>query len=202
MNKRGSSDFGRPGRPRSASAHSAILEAAVALFVDRGFEGMSVEAVAAEAGVGKTTIYRRWRSKEELVIDAIAERFAEPAAPDTGNVRDDLVESARELHLLMSSSKTGAVFPRMGAELARRSRLGRLYGERVIGPRRAAFAAALARGIERGELSRDIDVELAIDLLVGALLLRRFTARLKRTDASLPERAVDMVLGGLRAGEV
>jgi AcrR family transcriptional regulator len=202
MNERGSSDIGRPGRPRSASAHSAILEAAVALFVDRGFEGMSVEAVAAEAGVGKTTIYRRWRSKEELVIDAIAERFAEPSAPNTGNVRDDLVESARELRLLMSSSKTGAVFPRMGAELARRSRLGRLYGERVIGPRRAAFAAALARGIERGELSRDTDVELAIDLLVGALLLRRFTGRLKRTDASLAERAVDLVLEGLRARDV
>lgn len=202
MNEPGSSDVGRPGRPRSASAHSAILEAAVALFVDRGFEGMSVEAVAAEAGVGKTTIYRRWRSKEELVIDAIADRFAEPPAPDTGSVRDDLVESARELHLLMSSSRTGGVFPRMGAELARRSRLGRLYGERVIGPRRAAFAAALARGIERGELSRDTDVELAIDLLVGTLLLRRFTGRLKRTDASLVERAVDMVLNGLRARDV
>src|SRR5215207_3228411 len=147
MNERGSSGIGRPGRPRSASAHSAILEAAVALFVDRGFEGMSVEAVAAEAGVGKTTIYRRWRSKEELVVDAIAERFADPSAPETGNVRDDLVQSARELHLLMSSSRTGAVFPRMGSEVARGSRLGRLYGERVIGPRRAIFAEALARGI-------------------------------------------------------
>jgi len=191
----------RPGRPRSASAHSAILDAAVALFVDRGFEGMSVEAVAADAGVGKTTIYRRWRSKEELVVDAIAERFADPSAPETGNVRDDLVQSARELHLLMSSSRTGAVFPRMGAEVARGSRLGRLYGERVIGPRRAIFAEALARGIERGELSEDTDVELAIDLLVGTLLLRRFTGRLKRSDTSLPERAVDMVLVGLRAQE-
>jgi len=202
MGEPGSSDTGRrPGRPRSANAHSAILDAAVTLFVEKGFEGMSVEAVAAEAGVGKTTIYRRWRSKEELVVDAIAERFAEPSAPDTGNVRDDLVESTRELHLLMSSSRTGAVFPRMGAEVARRSRLGRLYGARVIGPRRAIFAEALARGIKRGDLSEKIDVELAIDLLVGALLLRRFTGRLKQSDTSLPERAVDMVLLGLRPQE-
>ena len=198
MAEPGSSDTGRrPGRPRSANVHSAILDAAVTLFVKKGFEGMSVEAVAAEAGVGKTTIYRRWRSKEELVVDAVAERFAEPSAPDTGNVRDDLVESTRELHLLMSSSRTGAVFPRMGAEVARRSRLGRLYGARVIGPRRAIFARALARGIEREELSEEIDVELAIDLLVGALLLRRFTGRLRRSDTSLPECLVATILTGL-----
>jgi AcrR family transcriptional regulator len=187
----------QPGRPRSTSAHSAILDAAVALFVDKGFEGMSVEAVAAAAGVGKTTIYRRWRSKEELVLDAIAARFEEPSMPNTGNVRDDLVQSARELHLLMSSSATGAVFPRMGAEIAGRSRLGRLYGERVIAPRRAIFARALARGIERGELPKDTDVELAIDLVVGALLLRRFTGRLRRSDTSLPECLVATILTGL-----
>ena len=187
----------RPGRPRSTSAHRAILDAAVALFVEEGFEGTSVEAVAARAGVAKTTIYRRWGSKEELLIDAIAERFAEPARPDTGSVRDDLVAGARELQRLMSSSATGAVFPRMGAEVARRTPLGLLYAEHVIGPRRAIFAEAIRRGLDRGELSESIDVELVIDLLVGSLLLRRFTGRLSRSDTSLPERLVDTALAGL-----
>jgi AcrR family transcriptional regulator len=188
----------RPGRPRSATAHEAILQAAVALFIERGFEGMSVEAVAATAGVGKATIYRRWLSKEDLVIDAVARVFAEPAAPDTGNVRDDLVQTGRELQVLMSASPTGEVFPRMAAEVAKRSPLGRLYGERVIGPRRALFGDALRRGIESGELPATIDIELAIDQLVGVLLLRKLTGRLKQADADLAERAVDMLLFGLR----
>lgn len=189
----------RPGRPRSHRAHQAILQAAVALFIDEGFAGMSVEAVAARAGVGKATIYRRWPSKEELVVDAIAQVFAEAPRPDTGNVRNDLVQLGRELHGLMSSSVTGGVFPPISAEVARSSRLGRLYGERVIGPRRATLAEAFRRGIERGELPADTDVELAVDLVVGPLLLRRLTRRLRRSDPTLPDRAVDIVLAGLQA---
>lgn len=186
-----------PGRPRSAQVHQAILDAAVALFIQDGFEGMSVEAVAARAGVGKAAIYRRWPAKEALVIDAIAQLIAEAPSPDSGSVRDDLVALARELHGLMSSSLTGGVFPRMAAEVARRSPLGRLYGQRVIGPRRAAIEAALRRGIDRGELPQDADLELAIDLLVGGLLLRKLTGRLPRSDATLPGRVVDMLLAGL-----
>jgi AcrR family transcriptional regulator len=189
----------RPGRPRSAQAHQAILDAAVALFIEQGLEGMSVEAVAARAGTGKTTIYRRWTSKEDLVIDAIAQVLAAAPTTDTGSVREDLLRLGRELHGMMSSSATGGVFPRMAAEVARRSRLGRLYGQRVIGPRRAALAEALQRGIQRGELPKDTDVELAIDLLVGGLLLRRLTGRLRRSDPT-PERAVDILLAGLASG--
>ena len=90
MTKEESRPGRRPGRPRSARAHAAILDAAVALFIEGGSEGMSVEAVALKAGVGKATIYRRWPSKEELLIEAIEHVFAEPASPDTGSVRDDL----------------------------------------------------------------------------------------------------------------
>lgn len=191
----------RPGRPRSAQAHQAILDAAAALFIEEGFDAMSVEAVAARAGVGKATIYRRWPSKEELVIDAIAQVFADAPRPDTGSVRDDLVQMGRELHLLMSSSVTGGVFPPMATEVARNSRLGRLYGERVIGPRRTGLAEAIRRGVERGELPKETDVELAIDMVVGTFLLRRLTHRLKRSDPAMAERAVDLVLAGLRAKE-
>jgi hypothetical protein len=131
------------------------------------------------------------------VIDAVAQLIAEAPSPDSGSVHDDLVELARELHGLMSSSLTGGLFPRTAAEVARRSPLGRLYGQRVIGPRRAAIEAALRRGSDRGELPPDTDLELAIDLLVGGLLLRKLTGRLRRSDPSLAGRAVEMLLGGL-----
>src|SRR5262245_46506888 len=114
----------RPGRPRNATAHEAILDAALTLFIEQGFEGMSVEAVASRGGVGKATIYRRWSSKEEVVIDAVTRVFAEPITPDTGDAREDLIQSCRDLQVLMSSSPSGDVFPRMAAEVARRSRLG------------------------------------------------------------------------------
>src|SRR5262245_19518819 len=140
----------RPGRPRSAAAHEAIRRAAITLFIEQGPEAMSIEAVAANAGVGKAAIYRRWPSKEELVIDAVIEVFAEASSPDTGNVRDDLVQSTKDLQALMASSPTGDVFPRMAAEVARRTPLGRLYGARVIGPRRTLFEEALRRGSARG----------------------------------------------------
>jgi AcrR family transcriptional regulator len=188
----------RPSRPRSPRVHRAILDATVALFVQAGFDGMSVEAVAATAGVGKSAIYRRWPAKEDLVIAAIADAFDEPASPDTGSVRADLLLSARELHRLMTSAVTGGVFPPMAGEVAKGSRLGCDYAERVIGPRRAIFAAAVRRGIERGELAAGADVELGVDLLVGTFLLRRLTGRLLPPDPTLPERVVDLALAGLR----
>ncbi|MGH9249845.1 MAG: TetR-like C-terminal domain-containing protein, partial [Acidimicrobiales bacterium] len=129
---------------------------------------------------------------------AIADAFAEPSTADTGSVRADLLMSARELHRLMTSATTGGVFPPMAAEVAKGSRLGRDYADRVIGPRRAIFAAAVRRGIERGELAAGADVELGVDLLVGTFLLRRLTGRLLPVDPSMPERVVDLVLAGLR----
>ena len=77
----------KPGRPRSARAHQAILAAALALLAEEGFEAMSMEGVAALAGVGKSTIYRRWASKEELLIEAVSSIHAEAPIVDTGNIR-------------------------------------------------------------------------------------------------------------------
>ena len=192
----------RAGRPRSAAADEAIRRAALILFIEHGTEGMSIEAVAARAGTGKASIYRRWRSKEDLLIDAVIEVFAAASKPNAGNVRDDLVQSTRDLQALMSSSTTGAVFPRMAPEMARRTPLGRLYGHRVIGPRRAIFDEILRRGIARRELPMAIDVELAVDHLVGTLLLRRLTGRLKQSDSRLAERVVDLLLAGLRSRDL
>ena len=80
-----------PGRPRDASRDEAILTATVALLRRRGYPGLTIEGVASEAGVGRPTIYRRWASREALVLDAAATLVPQPDVPDTGSVRDDLI---------------------------------------------------------------------------------------------------------------
>jgi AcrR family transcriptional regulator len=189
-----------PGRPRSAEAHRAILDAAIALFVEEGYEGMSIEGVAARAGVGKTTIYRRWTSKEDLVIDAINQLIFDVEPPDTGSVRQDLVEMLVIIQTLMTSSPAGEIFPRMAAQVAARSPLGVAYLERVIEPRFAVLQGMIGRGVERDELPARVDPELARVLLVGPVLMLKLIGRLTRRGArQRAERIVDTVLAGLKA---
>lgn len=196
----------RTTRPRSLRVDRAIRDATLELFAEGGIDGMSVDAVAARAGVGKAAIYRRWPSKEDMVLAAIVDAFDEPVAADTGTVRGDLVGCAEDLHRLMTGDVTGGVFPPMAAELARGSRLGRAYARHVVGPRRELFVTALRRAVDRGEVPSGVDVDLAVDVLVGTLLVRRLTGRLapepgatggQRPPASVPEDLVDLVLAGL-----
>jgi AcrR family transcriptional regulator len=201
----------RTTRPRSPQVDRAIRDATLELFATGGFDGMSVDAVAARAGVGKAAIYRRWPTKEDMVLAVIADAFEEPVGPDSGSVRGDLLRCTKDLHGLMTGDVTGGVFPPMSAELARGSRLGRAYAQHIVGPRRELFALALRRGVERGELPVGLDVELAVDLLVGTLLIRRLTGRLapqpastagpgveaEPSAASVLENLVDLVLAGL-----
>lgn len=188
-----------PGRPRSEQAHRAILNAAIDLFVEEGFEGMSVEGVAARAGVGKTTIYRRWSSKEDLVIEAIDELIFDVHPPDTGSVREDLVEMLTTVQTLMTTSRAGEVFPRMAAHVAGASPLGRAYLQRIIAPRFALLQGMIARGVERGELPPQVDPELVRALLVGPIILWKLTGVLgPRGARGRAEKIVDTVLRGLR----
>lgn len=188
-----------PGRPRSEKAHRAILNAAIDLFVEEGFEGMSVEGVAARAGVGKTTIYRRWSSKEDLVIEAIDELIFDMQPPDTGSVREDLVEMLTTVQILMTTSRAGEVFPRMAAHVAGASPLGRAYLERIIAPRFALLQGMITRGVDRGELPPQVDPELVRALLVGPIILWKLTGALTpRGVRGRAEKIVDTVLGGLR----
>ena len=187
-----------PGRPRSARADRAILEAALDLFGEVGFEGLTIEGVAERAGVGKTTIYRRWPSKEELVSAAVGTLSADIAVPDTGSVRKDLVDLVRQLVRFIISQRAGHVLPRMASEMAAGSSMGRAYVAMVIGPRRELVAEALRRGIERGELRRDLDVDLTIDALIGPIIVRRMLGGPHPPfPRDLPARLVDGALRGL-----
>ena len=189
-----------PGRPRSPEAHRAILDAAIDLFVEQGYEAMSIEGVAARAGVGKTTIYRRWSSKEELIVDAIDELIMDVEPPDTGSLRQDLVDLVTQLQVVLTSSRAGQVFPRMIPHVAGGSPLGKAYLQRVIEPRFAMLRSTLGHAVERGEFPADVDPELVRALLVGPVLMWKLIGRLTRQGArERAERIVDTVLGGLRA---
>lgn len=187
-----------PGRPRSPEAHRAILDAALDLFVEQGYAMMSMEGIAARAGVGKTTIYRRWPSKEDLIIDAIEELIFDVEPPDTGSLREDMVEMLVIVQTTFTSSRAGEVFPRMAGQVAASSPLGRAYLRRVIEPRFALLKGMIARGVERGELPANVDAELVRALLIGPVILWKLTGRLTRKGArERAERIVDTVLAGL-----
>lgn len=187
-----------PGRPRNVQVDATIQGAAIALFVEQGFEAMSMEGVAARAGVGKTTIYRRWDSKEDLVMDALVCNLTTIEDPDLGSLREDLVRLITVLQQGVRTTPLGHVFPRMVAEVADGSAIGRLYSKRVIEPRTRMLRSIFQRGVDRGELPAGADLDLGIDLIMGPALLRRLFGKVPVRGAhALSERHVDVVLAGL-----
>jgi len=164
----------KPGRPRSVEADQAILGTTVELLASEGLRGLSIERVAERAGVGKTTIYRRWPTKRELAEAALQALFArlESVAdvPDTGTVRGDLVEAAAIR--MRAVSGTQFLLPRLTLESESDPAFHRLVDKTLIQPTRAPVIAVLRRGVERGELRADLDLELACDLFFGPFLYR------------------------------
>ncbi|HEX2051778.1 MAG TPA: TetR/AcrR family transcriptional regulator [Actinomycetota bacterium] len=183
-----------PGRPRSAAAHLAILEATLELFVEEGFNGMTIEGVAARAGVSKATIYRRWPSKEELVSEAVGTISEEIYAPDTGNVRDDLVRFVEQFAQLLASPESHRVFARMASEMTFSPQLGAIYKRNVMQPRRRLAVAVVERAKERGQLPEALDADLLIDMVVGALIMRALARDADRYPPGFAERLVDLAL--------
>ena len=159
-----------------------------------------MEGVAARAGVGKTTIYRRWDSKEELVVEAVTCHFTSIEDPDKGSLREDLAHLLTTFQQTAVTTPIGRVFPRVVAEVADGSALGRLYSRRVIEPRRQMLRSIFQRGIRRGELPAGTDIELGIELIMGPLMLRRLFGKIPaRGVRALSERHVEVVLAGLAA---
>lgn len=163
----------RPGRPRDAGADDAITDAVVELLTEVGFRGLTIDAVAHRARVGKATIYRRWPGKEQLVLDALTAGRIPLPEPDTGNLGDDLL--AYYLPLADADAQQGAVrlMPALAAEAAVDAEIAaRLHA--YVSDRRAPVAAILQRAQERGEVSDNVDIELVVDLLTGAIMYRLY----------------------------
>ena len=194
-------DIRAPGRPRDARVDQRILDAALDLFLEDGFDAMSIESVAERAGVGKTTIYRRWQSKEELVLATVDTLYEGMEIPDTGDVRAELTNVVKHMHELIRNTRAGRVLPRMASELARGTPLGNAYMRNVMAPRLAALGAALRRAEDRGDLRDDLDVEIAVASIVGPMMFLVLTGRIANLDEGLAGRLVDQAIGGMKRRE-
>jgi AcrR family transcriptional regulator len=184
----------RPGRPRDAKNDTAILEATTTLLFDKGYVGLTIDGVAAAAGVSRPTIYRRWSSKAELVIAALAHRtgLAVPV-PNTGSVRKDLIAVQRHQIKEFNNPHSRRVTAGLVADVAADSELADLYLAEYATPRRASVWRALQRGVDRGELRADIDFAFVSDLLIGPLFMRSVVWG-QPLDPKMAKTTVDVVL--------
>ncbi len=165
----------RRGRPRRAEASTTILRAALELLAERGFRAATMDAIAERAGVGKNTIYRRWCSKDELILDALSDLTSElelRQGEDAADVYDLLLDHVDAAERLFGGSLASKLLPGLLGELQRNEAFADAYAERVVKPLRGPIVALLTEARERGELRPDADAELIADLLVGAGFLR------------------------------
>jgi AcrR family transcriptional regulator len=189
------------GRPRDERADRAILEATRELIAEVGVYEFRTEDVAARAGVGKGAIYRRYGSKDELVTGAIAGLVsAEIVVPDTGSTRDDLLLLMREAVELYRGSLARRLMPNLIGAMAQKPKLAKAVRDGLLAGRRRALSEVLRRGIERGDLRPDLDVELALDVLGGPLFYRLLVTG-GPIDERLGEGVADLILRGFSPGE-
>ena len=184
----------RPGRPRSEQAEQAIIEATLDLFAEQGFEGVCVEAVAARAGVGKATIYRRWPNKEELLLAAFGSLKSPFPEPKGVSVRDDLLAMVKVMCADKADPRKSRRYALLLGEGDKYPRLMARYKETIVQPRRDAMRAVIRRGVETGELRPDTDVEIAMLTLTGAIMAQEKDGIL---DEDFAVRLVDGLLQGL-----
>jgi AcrR family transcriptional regulator len=188
-----------PGRPRNAQADEAILDAVIALLSEgQSAAAISIEAVAAKAGVGKATIYRRWPNKEALLVDAVGTMKGPLPEPAGRSVREDLI-------MLIAANRTtrarryGKVTACLLPEFSKGAEMSRMY-QAVIEPRRDIMRQVLRRGIETGELRPDLDVELTLLMLSGPSMVQNMLQWNPRVpDEGFAESLVDAVLRGAAA---
>ncbi|MEU4622074.1 TetR/AcrR family transcriptional regulator [Actinoplanes sp. NPDC023801] len=188
-----------PGRPRNAQADETILDAVLGLLSDgQSAAAISIEAVAAKAGVGKATIYRRWPNKEALLIDAVRSMKGPLPEPAGVSVRDDLIaliNANRTPRAQRYSKVTACLLP----ELYRDTELARMYQD-FVEPRREVTRQVLRRGIATGELRADLDVELTQLMLSAPGMVQSMMRLVPSVPEELfAETLVDAVLRGAAA---
>jgi len=180
---------------RGVHAERAILDATGELLAERGVHELTVERVAARAGVAKTTIYRRWRGKRELALAVLLDTIetADAVPDDLGDTRAELISFVGATVRVLRSTLMGRVMQGLVSDLAADPKLARAFRERIVGARMAELAQVIERGIERDALRPDIDLELAHELLFGPVYYRLLLSG-SALDDGLAERVVDSVL--------
>lgn len=184
------------GRPRSAAVDDAILFAVIPTIRELGYDGFTIEALAARAGVGKAAIYRRWASREALIA-AGAERFVNRIpTPDLGSLEADLTAVLRSDASMHSDPATPLFLASLFTAMARSERVASAVREGFIAARQDAIRTVLLRAQQRGEVSRDLDLDLAVQLCAGPFLYRS-VALGAPSDAVTVLRFVRLLLRGL-----
>jgi AcrR family transcriptional regulator len=183
---------------RSERARTAILAATRELLAQGGVRELTIEGVAARSGVAKTTIYRRWHSKDELALAVLIDMVETVVAvPDLADSRSELIAFVRGAVRVLSKTLMGPVMKGLVSELATDSELASAFRTQVVALRIAEVERLIARGVDRGELRPDIDLHLAHELLFGPVYYRLFLSG-EPLDGMLAERIVDAVLPYLR----
>jgi AcrR family transcriptional regulator len=175
-------------RTRSKAAHEQVLKAALRLISERGIEDTSMDAIAAESGVSKATVYKHWPTRDALLIEVIGtmqEKFPEF---DSGDPKADLRAFLRQLAQSRKREELGRLWPRVISYAVSNPEFAKALAQSSFGPRRQQIASILERAAKMGYLSKDIDADLAMDLLIGPLMHRRFVDH-----TSVPLKLADQV---------
>jgi AcrR family transcriptional regulator len=184
----------RGGRPRSTECETTILQATRELLVEAGVRGLTIEKVAARAGVAKTTIYRRWRDKDELALAVVLDMVEQVVLlPELGNTRDELLAFVNAAVEVLGSTLMGRVMQGLVSELATDPELAQAFRDGAVSVRGAEVERLVQRGIARGDLRPDTDAGSAHELLLGPVYYRLLLTG-QPLDRAFATRTVDAVL--------
>ena len=184
-----------PTRPRiEGERETQILDAAVALLCQVGYDRMTMDAVASEARAGKATLYRRWSTKSALVVDAIlrSKQALQTPEVDTGNLRDDLVQMACA-HGGLSDERSGEIMAAVVTALHHDPDFAQEFRVRVVQPKLDVTRRAFERARDRAEITADLDLDLLGPALAGIILHRGFVLG-ETTDEKTVARVVDEII--------
>jgi AcrR family transcriptional regulator len=184
------------GRPMDATRDADILDAALDVLAEEGYDGMTVDMVAARAKAGKATLYRRWPSKTELVLDAVA-CMKKPGPdydqlPDTGTLRGDMIALIKPMSI-KDGERKARVMAGLVSMLSRNPELADAANEAIVAPRARVNTMLLRRAIERGEISADVDIE-SLALVSSAMVSYRSLILQKPVDRAFLIRIIDSIL--------
>ncbi|MFB9905179.1 TetR/AcrR family transcriptional regulator [Allokutzneria oryzae] len=160
----------RGGRPRNAAIDTQVLEAAVDLVVSKGMAGFSIERLAAHTGIAKTTIYRRWKSGDEVLLDALSALHLVQERVVDGPLEPMLVERVWQMYQGLTGTKAGRLIAELIPDAHRRPELFEVYWERVVRPGRLALVERLRAAVADGELPEGLDPEFLVEMLIGPVL--------------------------------
>jgi len=160
-----------PGRPRSAASHQAIMRATLELLAETGLRATSMDAIAARAGVSKATIYRRWKSKEELIEELLDTLMGLIPTIDEGDPREGLLAAGRVAQGAAAAPMIQLI-PALVGEAVTNAEFAKVFRAKLVEPRRAQMRSFFERAVANGEFREDADLEFMTDVMFGTILMR------------------------------